>query len=442
MRTPSSDRDRPSAGWVDPRHLPYPLVVAGAWSGRFILLVIAVGILLYGLSLISFIVIPLAVAALLAVLLYPLASLLGGRLRLPRVFAALTALILMIVAVIGSVSLAGAQIITGAQGMRQQVEEGLSGIVNWLADGPLAITGDQLVDMYDQAVSWVQDNAQQISSGFTSGAIAAGSTAFDFLAGLLIALIATFFFLYQGGMIWRFLLSLLPHPARQPVYQAFRRGWVSLGAYARTQVIVAAVDATGIGLGALILGLPFVVPLTLLVFISAFIPIVGAVASGAVAVIIALVVEGPITALIMLAIVIGVQQLESNALQPFLMGKAVALHPLAVLLAVAAGSFLFGIVGALFSVPVLAVANSAVRYLVGEDMFPELGDGPMPPVREGSTDPKSGASHEDAVEDGTEEVPGEDRPDRGSYSYAHEPEDRRPTYRDGGDDDREDPRNT
>ena len=121
-------------------------------------------------------------------------------------------------------------------------------------------------------------------------------------------------------------------------------------------------------------------PLFLLVFISSFVPVVGAVVSGVAAVLIAFVVKGPVIALVMLGIVLLVQQLEAHVLQPFLMGKAVALHPLAVILAVAVGSFLLGIVGALFAVPVLAVVNSAMRYLVGDDPFPELGDGPMPPA--------------------------------------------------------------
>jgi predicted PurR-regulated permease PerM len=165
---------------------------------------------------------------------------------------------------------------------------------------------------------------------------------------------------------------MLPRPAQEPTHEAFRRGWVSLGHYARTQVLVAGVDAVGIGLGALVLRLPFVLPLTLLVFLSSFVPIVGAVFSGAVAVLIALVTKGPTVALVMLGIVVLVQQVETHVLQPFLMGRAVALHPLAVIAAVAIGSFLLGIVGALFAVPVLAVANTVIRYYVGHGADPDL----------------------------------------------------------------------
>lgn len=378
MSVPHAPRRRPTSGWIDPSHLPYPLVVAGAWSARFILVVVAVGLLLYGLGKVSFIVIPLAVALLFAVLLHPLATLLRTRLRFPAGLAAGTALIVLIAVVAGSVSLAGTQIATGAHDMQSSVSTGVDSILAWLANGPLHVTSTQLQHYVDEARAALQKN----SSTLTSGALAAGASAVDFFAGALIALLATFFFLYQGDMIYRFTLSLLPRAAQDPVYQAFRRGWVSLGAYARTQVIVAGVDALGIGLGALILGLPFIVPLILLVFIASFVPVVGAVVSGVVAVLIALVVKGPVMALVMLGIVLLVQQIEAHVLQPFLMGKAVALHPLAVIIAVAVGSFLLGIVGALFAVPVLAVANSVTRYLVGDDPFPELGDGPMPHLRD------------------------------------------------------------
>jgi predicted PurR-regulated permease PerM len=133
--------------------------------------------------------------------------------------------------------------------------------------------------------------------------------------------------------------------------------------YARIQMFVALVDAVGIGVGAAIIGVPLALPLGVLVFIGSFIPVVGALVTGVIAVLLALVANGPVNALIMLGIVLLVQQLESHILQPLVMGKAVSLHPVAVILSVAAGSYLAGIPGALFSVPILAVANSAIRYI-------------------------------------------------------------------------------
>ncbi|MGO3309826.1 MAG: AI-2E family transporter, partial [Brevibacterium aurantiacum] len=179
-----------------------------------------------------------------------------------------------------------------------------------------------------------------------------------------VCLFATFFFLYDGEKIFRWVMRLLPLPAQPIATGASERGWTTLVQYVRVQVLVAGVDAIGIGIGAAFLGIPLVIPMTVLVFLASFVPVVGAIASGVVAVLVALVSNGPVSALIMLGVVLAVQQIESQILQPFLMGKAVSVHPLAVILAVTAGGFLFGIVGALFAVPLVAVLNTVVTYIV------------------------------------------------------------------------------
>lgn len=365
-----------SVGRFPPGHLPYPLVLAAAWAWRVLLVGAAAAGLVIVLQTVSVVVVPMSVALLLAVLLWPAVRFLTNRTPLPRGMSSLIMVVALIAFVTGLLTLTGAQIASGMSDMRASAEQGLQQVTDWLREGPLELSGAQLQEYLDRLRSSIQQN----TSALTSGVMAAGSSAGQFLIGLLVSLIATFFFLAEGDKIWRFVVRMLPKPAQEPTYQASRRGWMSLGSYARTQVLVAAVDAVGIGLGALILGLPFVVPLTLLVFLSSFVPIVGAIFSGAVAVLVALVVKGPIVALIMLGVVLLVQQIESQVLQPFLMGRAVALHPLAVIAAVAIGSFLLGIVGALFAVPFLAVVNSVLRYLVGRDQFPQLGTDPMPPA--------------------------------------------------------------
>ena len=365
-----------SVGRFPPGHLPYPLVLAAAWAWRVLLVGAAAAGLVVVLQTVSVVVVPMSVALLLAVLLWPAVRFLTNRTPLPRGMSSLIMVVALIAFVTGLLTLTGAQIASGMSDMRASAEQGLQQVTDWLREGPLELSGAQLQEYLDRLRSSIQQN----TSALTSGVMAAGSSAGQFLIGLLVSLIATFFFLAEGDKIWRFVVRMLPKPAQEPTYQASRRGWMSLGSYARTQVLVAAVDAVGIGLGALILGLPFVVPLTLLVFLSSFVPIVGAIFSGAVAVLVALVVKGPIVALIMLGVVLLVQQIESQVLQPFLMGRAVALHPLAVIAAVAIGSFLLGIVGALFAVPFLAVVNSVLRYLVGRDQFPQLGTDPMPPA--------------------------------------------------------------
>lgn len=363
-------------GRIRPGHLPYPLVLAAAWAWRILLVVAGAAALVIVLRTISVVVVPLAVALLLAVLIWPAVRFLTNRTPLSRGASSVVMVVTLLIFVVGLLTLTGTQIASGMSDMQSSAEQGIRQITDWLRSGPLHLSGDQLQEYLDKVQTSVQEN----STALTNGVLAAGTSAGHFLIGLLVSLIATFFFLAEGDKIWRFMVRMLPKPAQEPTYQASRRGWVSLGSYARTQVQVAGVDAIGIGLGALILGLPFVIPLTLLVFLSSFIPIVGAIVSGAVAVLVALVVKGPFIALIMLGVVLLVQQLESHVLQPFLMGRAVALHPLAVIAAVAIGSFLLGIVGALFAVPFLAVVNTVVRYVTGHDQFPHLGTEPMPPA--------------------------------------------------------------
>jgi len=182
-------------------------------------------------------------------------------------------------------------------------------------------------------------------------------------AGALIALFCLFFFLRDGRGMWLWLVGLLPEQARERTDFAGRAGWATLGAYTRTSVFVAFVDSVGIGLGAWILGLPLALPIAILVFLGSFIPIVGATVTGAVAVLVALVDGGWVTALIMLGIVILVQQLEGSILYPWLFGRAAAVHPVAILLTVAAGTIVAGMVGALLAVPLLALTKSFISGL-------------------------------------------------------------------------------
>ncbi len=373
------------AGWVsiqhpiapdrpEDAHVPRPLAVAAAWSWRLLVIVAAAALLVTALRVASLIVVPLAVAALFTALLAPAALWLAARTPLSRGVSSLVVLLGAFGVVLALGAAAAAQLASGAGSMRTSAEQGFEKVTEWLRTGPLQLSSAQLADYLDKA----QESLRSNSSMLTSGALTVGTSAGHFLAGLLICLISTYFFLAEGERIWAFFVRMLPQPAQTPTHEAFRRGWTSLGHYARTQVVVAGVDAVGIGLGALVLGLPFVIPLTLLVFLSSFIPIVGAILSGAVAVLIALLVKGPTVALLMLGVVLLVQQVETHVLQPFLMGRAVALHPLAVIAAVALGSFLLGVVGALFAVPVLAVANSVVRYYFREAPGREIAAEPEP----------------------------------------------------------------
>ena len=171
------------------------------------------------------------------------------------------------------------------------------------------------------------------------------------------------FFLLDGRRIGPFLAGLMPRRAQAAAYGAGIRGWESMTNYVRVQLLVAFIDAVGIGVGAAIIGVPLALPLSVLVFLGSFIPLIGAFVSGSIAVLLALVANGWVNGVIMLGIVLVVQQIESHILQPLIMGRAVSLHPLAVILGVTGGTLVAGIPGALFAVPVMAIFNAIVRYI-------------------------------------------------------------------------------
>jgi predicted PurR-regulated permease PerM len=240
-----------------------------------------------------------------------------------------------------------------------QVRDGVQQIQLWLAQGPMHLTQAQLSNAVDQLLQKISENQAAI----TSGALSTATTVGQLVAGFLLVLFTLFFFLRDGAQIWQFLCRLLPIPARLPVARAGHYSWHTLASYVRATVLVALIDAVGIGIGLAVLRVPLALPLAALVFLGAFIPVIGATLSGAVAVLVALVTNGLVSALVVLGVVIAVQQLEGHVLQPLIMGRAVALHPLAVILAIATGVIVAGIIGALVAVPLLAVANTAVRYL-------------------------------------------------------------------------------
>lgn len=354
------------------RVVPVSVRAAAAWSWRVLLILATIGVLVLGLAVSKVLWVPVVVALLLTVLLSPLVEVLVTRARFGRGAASVTAVVLLLAVVAGLVTLAGRQIATGFEDLWAQTQAGFTELLDSLAEGPLQLDRAEVDAYLDQAGDQLSAN----SDSLVSGAISATVTIGHVLAGALVALFTTLFFLKDGALIWAWLVRLVPAPSRLRVHEAGRRGLVTLTAFTRTQILVALIDAVGIGLGALILGIPLAVPLAILVFLASFIPFVGAIATGAIAVLVALVDQGPTTALIMLLVVLAVQQVEGHVLQPLLLGHAVSLHPVAVLLAVTAGSLAAGIVGALFAVPFVATLNTVVLYLHGRDKFPDLGTDP------------------------------------------------------------------
>jgi predicted PurR-regulated permease PerM len=351
--------------------VPRGVRTAGAWAWRIILLVGAAYLLIRMVSLLRVVVIPVVVALLLAAMFEPVAAALRKR-GMNRSLAAGLVLLTALLVVFGGLALIVQTFISQLDDLSAQVGDGIAEVQNWLVQGPLHLSQTQLSDGLDRLRTSITDN----QSALTTGALSTAATVGELVAGFFLVLFTLFFYLRDGGQIWTFLCRLLPRGARIRAARAGHYSWHTLVSYVRATVLVALVDAVGIGTGLGVLRVPLALPLAALVFLGGFIPVIGATLTGAVAVLVALVTVGPVKALIVLGVVIAVQQLEGHVLQPVIMGRAVALHPLAVILSIATGVLVAGIIGGLVAVPLLAVVNTAVRYLVGHP------DGEPTPDRE------------------------------------------------------------
>jgi len=243
--------------------------------------------------------------------------------------------------------------------LSNQIQDGIDELRKWLLKGPFHVTDKQINEIAKNLREAIGANTDQITSAGLQGV----TVIVEALTGILLTMFSTLFLLYDGKRIWEWSLKLVPAAARTGVAGAGPRAWRTLTAYVRGTVIVALIDAIFIGLGIYFLKVPMAVPLAVFIFLGAFIPLVGAVISGALAVVVALVTQGVFTAVMTLVVVLAVQQIEGHILQPFILGRAVRVHPLAVVLSVAAGGMVAGIGGAVVAVPLVAVTNTVVVYL-------------------------------------------------------------------------------
>ncbi|ONI72841.1 AI-2E family transporter [Actinosynnema sp. ALI-1.44] len=360
-RVTSEPRKRPLAPLEVTNVVPRGLRVAAALAWRLAVVALA----LYGLMLVAgyfaTVLIPMGIALLLAALMVPGVDKLVEW-RVKKGLAAAIVLIAGLAVIGGLLTFVISEFSTGLPQLQTQVAQSLETIKAWLIDGPLHLRQEQLKDFLDNIIDTIKKNQAEI----TSGALTTAASIGEGLAGFILTLFILIFFLYDGEGIWKFLCRGVPANVRERVDVAGRRSFASLVSYVRATAAVAVVDAVGIGIGLAIVGVPLAVPLSALVFLGAFIPIIGAVIAGAVAVLVALVANGFVASLIVLAIVIAVMQLESHILQPWLLGRAVRLHPLAVVLAITAGLVAAGIPGALLAVPLLAVLNAGIRSLLSD----------------------------------------------------------------------------
>ena len=344
--------------------VPRGMRIAGAWAWRFVAVAAAAAIVVWLIVVFRIVVIPLLVAALITTALLPLVEALV-RARWPRGLAVALSVVGLIVAVVALGWLAVSQIRDEYPSLQDRGVEFWEETQEWIMSLPFGIDAADVSAFGDNILGAVRDDISTV----LSSALSVGSSVGHFLAGALLTIFALIFTLLDGRRIWRWVVGVLPQRAQAATDGAARAGWVTLGSFVRVQVLVAFIDAVGIGLGAFILGLffeggmPLVVPIAILVFLGSFIPIIGAVVTGTIAVLVVLVSFGVWPAVIMLGIVLLVQQLESHVLQPLIMGTAVKVHPLAVVLAVGAGSTIAGIAGAFFAVPVVAFLNNFVKTI-------------------------------------------------------------------------------
>lgn len=344
--------------------IPPALQIAGAFSWRILVVVGVLAVFIFLIIQFKYIVIPFMIAILIGALLVPLVQWLQ-RHHWPKWLAVAVAMLGTIAIVTGLVLIVVAQIRSGFPDLQTRSVTAYEQFKTFLATSPLQLDDKQIAAYFDQAIASIQKDSQSL----ISGALSVGATAGHVFAGLLLTLFATLFILIDGKGIWAWIVRLFPRKARTAVDGSGHAGWITLTSFVKIQIFVAFVDAVGIGAGAWILGLisglgfPLVIPIAIAVFLGSFIPVVGAVLTGAIAVFVALVYLGPFWALIMVGIVLLVQQVEGHVLQPLVVGTAVKVHPLAVVFAVAAGSFIAGIPGALFAVPIIATANVMVKYI-------------------------------------------------------------------------------
>ncbi|WP_246050863.1 AI-2E family transporter [Nocardioides guangzhouensis] len=342
--------------------VPWGLDLAAAWSWRLLVIGVGTYVVLRLLTFFAVVTLPLVVALLIAALANPVVHGLR-RIGLPSGLAAGLVVLAGLLAVAALLTFVGREIAAGAQDLSDQVVKGLDDIREWLRDGPLHASDSQID-------GWIKEVQRSITERSKDAEVVGqvtevGTAVGHVVAGFFIVLFSTYFFLADGERIWAWLVRVFPRAARRRVDSSGRIAWVSLTQFVRATVLVALTDAVGIMIVAAILKVPFVLPIGVLVFLGAFVPMVGATVAGTVAVLVALVAQGPLTALLMLGGVILVQQIEGHILQPFLMGRFVSLHPLGVIVAIACGVLVAGIAGALVAVPLAAVGNAVVQHLAG-----------------------------------------------------------------------------
>jgi predicted PurR-regulated permease PerM len=366
--------------------VPWAYDLAAAWAWRFIVISVALLMLLWTLKFFVVVVFPVVIALFIAALTAPLVAFME-RFYVPRKLAALLVVIGGIAVVALLLTFVGQQVASSIDELSGKVSGGLGEIRDWLQTGPLHASDSQIDNAIGNAQDWIQSQGKDLASRASD----LSTTLSHIVAGFFIILFSTYFFLADGHLIWAWVVRIFPRAARSRADSSGRVAWVSLTQFVRATVLVAGTDAIGIMVIASILKVPLVSAIGVLVFLGAFVPLIGAFLSGTVAVLVALVAQGPLVALLMLGGVVLVQQIEAHILQPFLMGRFVSVHPLGVILAIACGVLVAGIIGALVAVPLAAALNAVVQHLA---TFTDLGEPEAEAVVAATEDAAADAGHD------------------------------------------------
>ncbi|WP_338538014.1 AI-2E family transporter [Janibacter terrae] len=334
------------------------LTALARWSWRLVLLAAGAVVVWWVLGKLWVGVFPVLLALIVATVLWPPTRWLRAK-GVPSALAAALVIVGSLIVFFGVLGAIAPSLVSQSGDLADQAAKGLGDLQELAAKPPFNVDSATIDDAVGKATTWLQERSGQIASGALAGASAVGSG----LVTLVLVLVLVFFFIKDGPAFLPFVRRVAGERAGGHLTEVATRSWNTLGGFIRTQALVSAVDAVLIGTGLALLGVPLAFALAILTFFGGFVPIVGAFAVGVLSVLVALVAQGPTTALLVLALIIAVQQIEGNVLQPFLQGRSMQLHAGVILLAVAVGSTLFGIVGAFLAVPVAAVAAVVLRYI-------------------------------------------------------------------------------
>jgi len=355
--------------------IPPGLRIGAAFAWRLLAIAAAIGAGLALAWVLSEVVVPFLIGVILAALLVPLSALLQ-RHRCPKWLAILVAWIILLGVIGGLALLVTERVLNEIPTLQKQIVSVGDQLRSLLATHPFGLTSEKVSHYIAELGQWLQNNASRVALGAAN----AGRRIVHMLEGIFIMIFVILFAMIDGAEIWAWVTRLFPKRARARIDFAGRAGWITLAAFARVQIFVAAIDAVGIGVGAWLLGVPLATPIAVIVFFGALVPIIGSIVAGAAAVVIAFLFNGLSDSLIMLGVVLLVNQLEGNVLHPFLTGGVVKVHPLGVVLGVIAGASVGGVAGAFLAVPIIATANAMINAAANDhsgtvDHDPAVSDG-------------------------------------------------------------------